>query len=146
MTDRAAAPGLKDFAGRWRLDRRIDDRLSGQVLTLAGEARFVPDDTGLICHESGILHRPGARPMQAERRYLWREDPAGGIAVFFADGRPFHRFDPSGGGAGVEASHWCDPDDYRVRYDFSAWPVWTARWRVDGPRKSYGMQSRYDPA
>ena len=64
-----------------------------------------------------------------------------GIAVFFADGRAFHRFVPAADT--VEADHWCDPDTYKVRYDFSRWPVWQAEWRVTGPRKDYVMQSVY---
>ena len=48
------------------------------------------------------------------------------------------------GGAGDSGDrHWCDPDSYAVRYDFSRWPEWSARWRVEGPHKAYIMYSRY---
>ena len=77
--------------------------------------------------------------MEARRVYLWRDAEPGAVAVTFDDGRPFHQFDLTGG----EARHACPPDTYRVRYDFSEWPVWTARWRVTGPRKDYLMTSRY---
>jgi hypothetical protein len=63
--------------------------------------------------------------------------------VLFADGRPFHAFDP--GAARPEAAHDCPPDLYRVRYDFSDWPDWQAAWEVRGPRKDYRMVSRYAP-
>ena len=41
------------------------------------------------------------------------------------------------------ADHWCDPDTYKVRYDFREWPLWRAEWRVTGPRKDYVMRSVY---
>lgn len=140
--DAAAGPTLEEFAGLWRLDRTIDDHRAGVVMRLLGEARFVPSGDGLDYSESGVLTAPGAPPLQATRRYRW--EPRGqGIAVLFEDGRPFHEFTPSGT---VTASHWCDPDSYRVAYDFSAWPAWSSRWSVNGPRKNYTMQSRYNPA
>ena len=80
-----------------------------------------------------------AAPMQAERAYLWREAGAK-IEVLFADGRPFHEFAP---GHMDDATHYCDPDVYRVEYEFADWPEWRAVWRVAGPRKAYEMTSRY---
>lgn len=131
-------PQLSDFVGSWRLSRRIVEA-DGRSATFAGTARFTPDGEGLIYREDGLLALPGtAAPIRAERRYLWREDGAG-IVVLFDDGRPFHRFAP----ARPEAAHWCEPDDYRVRYDFSGWPVWRAEWRVTGPRKDYHMIGEY---
>lgn len=129
-------PRLEEFAGLWRIVRQI--RQPGGDAGFAGTARFTPDGAGLHYREEGLLTLPAAPPMRAEREYLWRSDGAG-IAVFFADGRAFHRFDP----AAPEASHWCDPDDYQVRYDFTAWPGWRAEWRVTGPRKDYVMVSDY---
>lgn len=134
-------PVLQDFEGLWRLERRIHDA-RGPDARFSGTARFVPDGEGLILDEAGRLDLTGQGAFQAERRYLWRPDGAC-IAVFFADGRDFHRFDP-GQGAAV-ADHWCDPDTYQVRYDFSDWPRWQAEWRVTGPRKDYTMRSHYTP-
>ncbi len=92
--------------------------------------------------EEGRLDLGGAS-FQATRVYLWRAD-GDGIAVLFEDGRAFHRFTPQGA---ADSAHWCDPDDYRVSYDFSRWsvnrPIWTAEWRVTGPRKDYVMLSTY---
>lgn len=93
-----------------------------------------PDGPGLRCEEMGRLTLPGARPMEAMRTLLWRATP-GGIAVLFADGRPFHRIDL--GGARSEDVHRCGPDLYRVTYAFEAWPLWRVVWRVDGPAKGY---------
>jgi hypothetical protein len=30
-----------------------------------------------------------------------------------------------------------------VRYDFRDWPRWQAEWRVTGPRKDYGIVTRF---
>ncbi|WP_413869689.1 DUF6314 family protein [Albidovulum sp.] len=135
---RGWAVRLEDFAGRWRVERRIDDRLGGVTGRFEGGAWFRPVPQGLAYREEGRL-RLGAGPeVVAVRDYLWREE-GGRIVVDHADGRPFHAFDPTA----PEGSHWCDPDDYRVRYDFSRWPEWRAEWTVRGPRKDYRMESIY---
>lgn len=132
-------PRLGDFAGRWRIERRIEDRLSGAGGRFDGEAVFVPEGERLIYRERGELRLGDGPGFTAERTYLWR-DEGGRIAVDFADGRPFHAFDP---GADPAAHHLCIADDYRVRYDFSGWPEWRAEWTVTGPRKDYTMRSVY---
>lgn len=129
---------LADFEGVWRLTRQIEDARAGLTGRLDGQAVFAPGQGGLILTETGELRYGDGAPMQAERRYLWRAE-AGGIAVFFEDGRPFHWFSP----ATPEARHVCPPDLYQVRYDFSAWPAWRAVWQVSGPRKDYIMESLY---
>ncbi len=136
-----AMPVLADFAGHWQIDRVIDDRRAGQTGTLTGFAQFTREDRGLWYHETGLLTLGPAAPMAATRDYLWRQDGAL-IAVDYADGRPFHAFDP----ATPVACHLCLPDDYQVRYDFGLWPVWSAVWRVSGPRKDYLMTTTYRPA
>lgn len=135
---------LSAFEGDWSVERAISDARSGLPGRLEGTARFVPDGVGLAYHETGWLTLGDAPPVAASRSYLWREDDAGGIEVRFADGRFFHRFDPAA--PAPEADHDCAPDLYRVRYDFAAWPTWTARWRVTGPRKDYEMITRFRPA
>lgn len=138
MQSAMAGIGLRDFVGRWRIERRIDDRLAGATGRFTGAARFTPTADGLSYREEGCL-RLGAGPqVLAVREYLWAED-RGLIVVRHGDGRPFHAFDP----AAPEARHWCEPDDYRVRYDFSAWPAWRAEWTVRGPRKDYTMESLF---
>lgn len=125
---------LEDFAGHWVLTRVID-HADGTQATMTGTADFTPDGAGLAYSEKGLLHLTGHAPIRAERRYLWRP----GLEVLFDDGRPFHTIPAGGGGA----EHWCDPDHYRVRYSFDAWPRWQSVWEVTGPRKSYRMDSRY---
>ncbi len=134
---------VESFAGRWRLKRTIEDVRGGRTGRLTGEARFEPAPGGLAYHEAGTLAFEGGPPMHAERRYLWRNGGAGTIEVLFEDGRFFHRFD--GEDLAPGSSHPCDPDAYRVRYDFRAWPRWQAEWRVTGPRKDYAMVSSYSP-
>lgn len=129
---------LADFEGEWGISRRIFQATGTAHFT--GRAVFLPDGAGLHYHEEGLMHLPGTAPMRAERDYLWRQTDDG-IAVLFADGRPFHDFRSDA----PEAAHWCDPDDYRVRYSFGLWPEWQAEWRVRGPRKDYRMVSRYSP-
>lgn len=129
---------LEDFTGRWRIARRIDDRLGAVAGRFEGVAGFRPVPKGLAYREEGRLWLGAGPGIVAVRDYLWREE-AGRIAVDHADGRPFHAFAP----AEPEARHWCDPDDYRVRYDFSRWPEWRAEWTVRGPRKDYRMESVY---
>ena len=134
------APDLMKFAGRWSLSRQIDDRHSGGTGTLTGVADFTPEGDRLLYSETGQLRIGDAPPMEATRRYIWRaaEDR---IEVLFDDGRPFHFFTASGQGEGTD--HLCGADLYRVSYDFTNWPEWSAQWTVQGPRKDYVMMSRY---
>lgn len=125
---------LADFEGRWHLARRILHE-DGPVATLEGEATWTRSGASLNYAERGLLRMQGLAPIEATRRYRWDE----GLAVHFEDGRFFHSVPPDGG----TTEHWCDPDTYRVAYDFSAWPVFTATWDVRGPRKAYHMVSRY---
>lgn len=133
-------PELRDFDGRWRIARTIEDRLApGGVFE--GEAVFAAVPEGLAYHEAGLLRLGDGPGFQAERSCLWRQE-AGRIVVAFHDGRPFHDFDP----AAPRARHLCIADAYAVCYDFTDWPFWRADWTVKGPRKDYTMVSRYSPA
>ena len=132
---------LSAFAGNWRIERTVEDFRAGRTGRLTGAARFDPLPDGLAYLETGTLSFPGTAPMQASRRYLWRDGGAGTIDVFFDDGRFFHRFDAEA--PAPAATHDCPPDHYRVRYDFRLWPRWEAEWRVTGPRKDYAMVTSY---
>ncbi len=130
-----------DFAGTWLLRRQIDDRLSKQTGEFDGTATLSKDTNGgLTYFETGAMKFGGGPVMTAERRYLWAFE-AGHIDVNFADGVPFHRFIPKGHVAGTD--HPCGADFYTVRYDFRAWPEWSAVWTVTGPRKDYVSTSVY---
>ncbi len=131
---------LDDFLGEWSIERQIDDRRAGAPASFSGTARFDPAESGLLYCETGQLFLPNAPPLAASRRYLWRQ-AEGRIHVLFEDGRAFHDFSPNF--TVSAAGHSCDPDRYDVSYDFSDWPAWHCRWRVNGPRKDYVMDSRY---
>ncbi|WP_439523492.1 DUF6314 family protein [Marivita sp.] len=132
---------LQDFEGRWCLERTITDHRARATGRFEGTATFTPDEIGLAYLETGHLILNGQPPFQAQRRYHWRADPHG-IVVDFDDGRFFHHFDP----AMPQATHWCDPDTYKVTYCFDTWPDWTSTWDVAGPRKAYQMINRYTRA
>jgi hypothetical protein len=131
---------LAAFEGTWTLTRRIEDARAGATGRFAGLARFTSVPGGLSYLEEGELTFGTAPPMVATRRHFWRGMGAT-IEVDFANGRFFHAFPTDA--PRPEATHFCDPDDYNVRYDFSAWPDWRAAWRVIGPRKDYTMISDY---
>jgi hypothetical protein len=124
------------FEGRWAVSREIADA-KGVDGRFDGTATFVREGAGLRYVERGVL-RLGTAEMQAERRYVWTAGE--GVEVWFDDGRFFHGFAL---GDTAEATHDCPPDWYEVSYDFRAWPEWSSRWRVTGPRKDYVMTSRF---
>lgn len=125
---------LQDFLGHWRIRREIV-QADGSSARLEGVACWQAAAGGARYEERGTLAIPGQGQFTAARRYFW--DP--GLAIFFEDGRFFHRV-PAAGGA---AEHFCTPDHYRVAYDFGGWPEWGCTWRVSGPRKAYTMTTRY---
>jgi hypothetical protein len=135
---------LQAFAGAWEIERAIEDVRDGRTGRFVGRATFTPVPGGLAYREEGRLALGDAPAMTATRDYLWRDGGAGVIEVYFGDGRFFHRFLPDE--PEPADVHACPPDTYRVRYDFAGWPVWRAEWRVTGPRKDYGMVSRFRPA
>lgn len=130
----SAARALADFAGLWRLGKRIV-AANGPPARFEGTAEWSPVPEGLVCREQGRLWVGQAAPVEAERRYLWRA----GLAVHFEDGRFFHTVPACGG----HAHHDCPPDSYAVTYDFGGWPMFTATWQVRGPRKDYVMTAVY---
>jgi hypothetical protein len=132
---------LAAFAGRWRVAREIADA-RGPDGQFAGAAVFAPAPGGLAYHETGTLTLGGQR-FEAARRYLWTEPAPGELLVLFPDGRPFHALTLA---PRATAAHDCPPDDYRLAFDFTGWPVWQVTHRVTGPRKDYRMHTVYTPA
>ncbi|WP_170564672.1 DUF6314 family protein [Ruegeria atlantica] len=131
---------LSDFEGNWSLNRTIRDAQAGQVVQADGLAVLRPTEDGLIYDEEVTLRVPGQAEMKGTRKYLWHK--AGrAIAIHFDDGRYFHQLEL--GQAHASDHHDCPPDSYDAVYDFSAWPVWSVRWIVSGPRKSYEMSTEY---
>ncbi len=132
--------GPADFVGQWRLTRQIDDRRAGATGHMEGQATFTPIGHALRYFEEGQLRLGDGPMLEAQRIYLWDFDGEE-VAMRFEDGRAFHRFRPAGLSPGTE--HPCGDDLYRVEYDFTAWPIWSATWEVSGPRKDYTFVSRY---
>ncbi len=128
-------PQLCDFEGLWSLSRKIFP--AGEPpAEFSGTARFTRQGQSLGYCEEGQLKLAHVPAFRAERRYIWHAE-GGRIYVSYDDGRPFHDFDP----ADPAAQHLCDPDLYRVRYDFSVWPEWRSLWQVKGPRKNYRLEN-----
>ncbi|NNF25202.1 MAG: trigger factor [Rhodobacteraceae bacterium] len=137
-------PGsLCAFEGAWIFEREITDRRGASSGRVEGRAVYIATPDGLAYEETGQMRLGQGAPMTATRRYLWKEGRAGRIAVFFEDGRAFHDFEL---GAAAHGVHFCDPDTYKVAYDFENWPNWRVAWRVAGPAKDYKMVTLYRPA
>ncbi|MFS4439020.1 DUF6314 family protein [Paracoccaceae bacterium GXU_MW_L88] len=129
------AKAMERFYGSWHLAREVSTGARFE-----GEAVITETPFGAIYREDGMLAMDGQTPIRATRHLRWhREEDA--IAVYFEDGRFFHRFNPDADAP--EARHLCDPDIYDVVYCFAKWPSWKSTWTVQGPRKSYTMISRY---
>lgn len=127
-----------DLLGEWALRRRIADyrsRMSGTVdgqLTLNSDAR-----TGEIAwSESGALQWNGAIHA-VTRTYLLRED-SDGWWLFFADGRPFHPWQPGGW-----VEHPCRDDLYRGLVSITDSDRWGTVWDVSGPAKDLRILTRF---
>lgn len=130
-----------DFAGCWQLARVISDRQIGQAGRFDGQAVLSPrGPDGLDYVETGLLRLGDGPALTATRRYVW-DFQSEFVLVSFDDGRPFHSFQAGVSGAGTD--HLCGADMYRVTYGFADWPVWTAVWQVEGPRKDYNLESLY---
>lgn len=142
QTDFSTPGGLRAaFRGGWLLERDILDLDSEWIGRFEGAASFEPSGETLHYREEGRLRFGGLEAIKATRSYIWTFPGGAEIAIRFEDDRPFHdfRFRQDR----VEASHFCDPDQYDVAYDFGSWPLWKAEWRVEGPRKDYRMVSTY---
>ena len=130
------ADRLADLSGRWRTIRAIR-HAGGSTARFEGVTEWRAEGLSRRAVEEGLLSQ-GHASFPARRETVWRPD-ASGIDIAFADGRPFHRIE------GRDAHHDCRPDTYLLRYDVSAWPFWSVRWRVTGPRKDYRALTRYAP-
>ncbi|MGR3434920.1 MAG: DUF6314 family protein [Shimia sp.] len=129
-----------DFAGRWRLTRRVESALG--VTRGEGRAVIEPGDATRpwTYDEVLTLSLPDGTRLDGRRRYLWHPVP-GGFETAFEDGRPFHRL----AWTTPTARHLCAPDTYDVAYALDDWPRWRATWRVTGPRKAYVMTTDHAP-
>lgn len=136
----AGLTSLGPLNGRWILTRRIL-HADGTENRFEGIATFTPSGRQMTCDEEGLLSGlPGTGAIRATRRYIWIEGN-GQIEVLFHDMRPFHMIPL--GEARPGTTYDCPPDTYDVSYDFTDLSCWRATWRVEGPKKSYVMESEF---
>lgn len=129
------------LAGRWRLERRLEDRAGGRTGSLEGTAQFDPDaEGGLAYREQGRLVL-GDFATLARQAYRFRFPLPARAEVSFADGRAFHDLDLSDGR--WQARHRCGADLYCGRFAALGPERWTAEWRVTGPRKDQRLSAVY---
>jgi len=114
--------------GRWRLERTLLDRLTGQRGTAAGGLTLSEDAGAITWSEQGSIEWAGGT-YPFTRAYRLTHEPDGWW-MRFADGRPFHPWTP-----GQRVTHPCRADLYQglVTADGDGW---TVQWDVHGPAKS----------
>jgi hypothetical protein len=137
----AATTGTAHRAGLWNVQRDLLDRADGTRGTFFGVVHFVlANDGGLAFREEGIMRWPTFTG-PATREYVLKSTARpDALDFFFPDGRPFHSmsFTPE---ANLD-QHWCDPDTYRVAYNYGDANSFSYSWDVLGPRKDLLLTSR----
>ena len=128
---------LIDFEGRiWNIERVIIDHKQSTKTVYGGRCEI---SSGKY-FETGKLILADGQKMLSSRTYYWKS-VGQGIDSYFDDGSFFHSINLTCSRS--IAHHFCADDEYEVRYDFSKWPLWVAKWCVRGPRKDYEMYSYY---
>ena len=123
--------------GSWRLDRVIDDRLSGLTSHIEGRLSLAPFSPDRIrWEEQGRWHQPGGDVDVRRGLWLVRDRETGAWWVRFEDDREFHPWAPD-----EHVVHPCGADTYRGIVSGTP-DQWTVRWDVTGPRKDYVMTTR----
>ena len=128
------------FEGAWTVERTVRDRRAASDGTFRGEATFMPTREGLRYDETGRLELPGYTD-DVSRCYRWIIDDPHRAAILFEDGRPFHALDLTNGEDRVR--HLCGDDVYDGIYAVEDDGNWQLAWRIEGPRKSLLIESRY---
>jgi hypothetical protein len=119
-----------ELTGRWTVERRVRDLLTGASGRFDGVATITPDGRWV---EEGTLEFGAYRgPARRELRI------AGG-EVRFADGRPFHPLDLTG----RPVEHLCGEDRYTGEYRLRGPDALEIAWDVTGPRKRQRIESSY---
>lgn len=117
--------------GTWRFVRTLTDLASGQHGTATGTLTIVEHDAWLSWSEVGELSWAGSTvPVTRELRLV----PAttGEWRMTFADGRPFHPWQP-----GSVVEHLCRLDVYRGRIELLGEDEVRVEWTVNGPDKQH---------
>ena len=129
--------------GRWRIERRIDDRRRGERGRFAGTGTYTPDGDGLLYEEIGQFTLPGHRG-EAEQRHRYHFPTAGRALVHFRDGGFFHDLDLTAGT--WQADHPCGEDLYAGSFRAGGPDRWTQIWTVSGPRKALVLTTDFGRA
>lgn len=143
MDDFWPVPDAMAFlAGRWRVERSVRDLAGGETGRFEGTTVFGPlDGGGLLHEESGtFVWRGVPRPAERTLRFLPGRVP-GTADVTFADGRPFHDLDLTGGRHVTD--HPCAADLYRGEFTVRDADRWRTVWRVRGPAKDLILTTDY---
>jgi hypothetical protein len=120
--------------GRWSLFRRVVDRRAGLGGTVRGSLSIVDEGPRLRWCERGTLRWDGADlPVTRELLLL---SIGGRWEVRFADGRPFHPWQP-----GLVVEHQCNADLYRGLVDVAPGRL-RVLWDVVGPAKDQRILTR----
>ena len=126
---------LAFLAGRWSVERSIEDSRSGQAAAFAGQAGFIPEQEGrLVLEEEGGLSYAG-HSGPARRRLVYEGVENGMAMVYFAGGRFFVDLDLRGGA--WRAVHDCGADRYEIVTAVRSSREVEELWRVRGPSKRY---------
>lgn len=130
--------------GDWTLARTVTD---GHAMT--GAAKFIErPDGSLYYREQGLLSLPdsGGGRLQFSRAYLYYFAGAA-LTVLFDEATPrlFEDVEISGevGDWHGNGQHLCDRDLYISGYAFQVSSGFRTSHRVDGPRKSYVIETQY---
>lgn len=136
------APDTLGFLlGEWSLERRITDHLTDQDLVFDGTAQVTPDTADpetAIYREEGLLEVHG-RSGPARRSLRFARIAPAGVAVAFADGRPFFDLDLTTGIC--TATHPCKADTYLLSFDVLDADTMLEGWNVRGPDKDYDAET-----
>lgn len=133
----ASVAGSADFTiflGRWTVQRRIFDRMTGSVQHFAGTACIEPDrfsEEGELRTGSGSFVSRRTYRLSRRGKHLSVQFPAGTdfIALNLEDRQT--------------VCHDCGSDLYRGRFFFRNPDNWAEFWRVRGPRKRYVSLAHY---
>ncbi|MFG2287275.1 DUF6314 family protein [Streptomyces sp. NPDC048595] len=135
------------LAGRWRVERTVQDLRAGVEGAFRGTAEFRPAGAGEPTAGEELLHVEEGRLIwdgteyPASRTLRLRPRSDGTAEIRFADGRPFHDLDLRGGR--WTAVHPCSADRYAGTFTTVAADEWLLSWRVTGPAKDQLLRSVY---
>jgi hypothetical protein len=127
--------------GQWTFERTI----SGQG-SMSGTASFTLITPDLAAYrESGALKLNTGQALHAEQQYLYERTETGFTIRFIPSDKIFLdlSFEPDTEGWHATAHHNCDPDAYHSEYRFEREGTLHIRHVVNGPRKSYTIQTTY---